>query len=131
MNHIIGIGGIFFKAQNPTQLSAWYREHLGIEVGTGDSATFAAFKWHALDQPDQVQSTIWSVFPHDTSYFEPGKASFMINYIVDDLDKTLADLRSSGVQVDDKIEEADFGRFGWATDPDGNRFELWEPPHSK
>jgi predicted enzyme related to lactoylglutathione lyase len=29
--------------------------------------------------------------------------------------------------VDDRVEEYEFGRFGWATDPEGNRFELWEP----
>jgi predicted enzyme related to lactoylglutathione lyase len=39
----------------------------------------------------------------------------------------LAQLRAVGAQVDDRVEDYDFGRFGWATDPDGNRFELWEP----
>ena len=30
--------------------------------------------------------------------------------------------------VDDKVEEMDgLGRFGWAVDPEGNRFELWQP----
>jgi predicted enzyme related to lactoylglutathione lyase len=44
-----------------------------------------------------------------------------------DLDAMLAQLRAAGVPVDDHVEEMEFGRFGWATDPDGNRFELWEP----
>jgi predicted enzyme related to lactoylglutathione lyase len=30
-------------------------------------------------------------------------------------------------RVDDKIEDLEFGRFGWAMDPEGNRFELWQP----
>jgi predicted enzyme related to lactoylglutathione lyase len=25
-------------------------------------------------------------------------------------------------------DDTDYGRFGWATDPEGNRFELWQPP---
>ena len=29
---------------------------------------------------------------------------------------------------DDKVEEYEFGRFGWIMDPEGNRVELWEPP---
>ena len=51
----------------------------------------------------------------------------MVNYRVRDLDAMLAQLRAAGVPVDDKVEELEFGRFGWATDPDGNRIELWEP----
>jgi predicted enzyme related to lactoylglutathione lyase len=51
----------------------------------------------------------------------------MINYRVDDLDRMLEQLRAGGVQVDERVEETEFGRFGWAVDPDGNRFELWQP----
>ena len=32
------------------------------------------------------------------------------------------------VDVDEKRHEDENGRFGWAVDPEGNRFELWEPP---
>jgi hypothetical protein len=32
-----------------------------------------------------------------------------------------------GVDVSERIEEHDDGRFGWAHDLEGNRFELWEP----
>ena len=63
----------------------------------------------------------------DTEYFAPSTAPFMINYRVRDLDAMLAQLRASGAQVDDRVEDYDYGRFGWATDPEGNRFELWEP----
>lgn len=40
----------------------------------------------------------------------------------------LALLRSEGVDVDPRIEESEFGKFGWIMDPEGNRIELWEPP---
>ena len=39
----------------------------------------------------------------------------------------LAQLRAAGVEVDDKVDVTEFGRFGWAVDPEGNRIELWEP----
>jgi predicted enzyme related to lactoylglutathione lyase len=40
----------------------------------------------------------------------------------------LAQLREGGVEVIDRVEAHEYGRFGWAVDPEGNRFELWEPP---
>ena len=113
---VIGIGGIFFKSSDAPKLRAWYEEHLGIpakEYGT---------------KFDDGGTLVWSPFAADTSYFEPSKASFMINYRVRDLDKMLAQLRAAGVPVDDKVEEMEgIGRFGHAMDPEGNRFELWEP----
>jgi predicted enzyme related to lactoylglutathione lyase len=37
-------------------------------------------------------------------------------------------LRAAGAEVDDETQEQEgIGRFGWAADPEGNRFELWEP----
>jgi predicted enzyme related to lactoylglutathione lyase len=51
----------------------------------------------------------------------------MVNYRVADLDRMLAQLRAAGADVDERVEDYDYGRFGWASDPEGNRFELWEP----
>jgi predicted enzyme related to lactoylglutathione lyase len=51
----------------------------------------------------------------------------MVDYRVGDLDAVLARLRAAGVEVDDRVEEHEYGRFGWAVDPEGNRFELWQP----
>ena len=39
-----------------------------------------------------------------------------------------ADLKKEGVWVDEKMEESEFGKFGWIMDCEGNRIELWEPP---
>jgi len=47
---------------------------------------------------------------------------------VDDLGAMLAQLRAAGVEVIDETEDADYRKFGWAVDPEGNRFELWQPP---
>lgn len=124
MERVTGIGGIFFKSDNPGQLQAWYRANLGIEPAPG--GTVVLF-WRERENPDALGSTVWAPFPADTDYFEPTRAPFMLNYRVRNLDAMLEQLRAAGAKVDDKIHEMEFGRFGWATDPDGNRFELWEP----
>lgn len=120
MERIKGVGGVFFKARDPKALANWYRDHLGIPVAEGQ--TYAAF---ASGGPGE--QTVWSTFPTDTEYFGPGSSALMVNYRVDDLDAMLAQLRGAGVEVDDRVEDYDYGRFGWAVDPEGNRFELWEP----
>jgi len=121
---VIGVGGVFLKSPDKQRLSAWYGEHLGIRQDTHG----AMFPWLSRDAPTREHFTIWSVFPSDSTYFDPSTAPFMINYIVDDLDALLAKLSQSGVRIDPKREDYDYGRFAWIYDPDGNKIELWEPP---
>jgi catechol 2,3-dioxygenase-like lactoylglutathione lyase family enzyme len=124
MKRVVGIGGVFFKAKDPKALSQWYDEHLGLpKMGEG----YFLFRWRREDDPERREATAWSTFANDTTYFEPSKSPFMVNYIVDDLDAVLAALRAEGVTVDDKVQDEGYGRFGWAMDPEGNRIELWEP----
>ena len=73
-------------------------------------------------------ATVWSVFEASSSYFALSTAPFMVNYRVDDLHAMLAQLRAAGCAVDDKVDESEYGKFGWVMDPDGNRLELWQPP---
>ena len=125
MKRVTGIGGIFFKAKDPKALGAWYKTHLGIDVQAWGGA---AFRWKGPDNPDGGGTTAWSLFAADTDHFAPSQSSFMINYRVDDLHALLAALRAEGVQVQDKVDESDYGKFGWIVDPEGNKVELWEPP---
>lgn len=125
MQRVTGIGGIFFKARDPKALGAWYRDHLGIAVEDWGGA---AFRWAGPDNPAGVGTTVWSPFKQETEYFAPSQASFMINYRVKDLHALLAVLREEGCQVDDKVEESEYGAFGWVIDPEGNKVELWQPP---
>jgi predicted enzyme related to lactoylglutathione lyase len=120
MERITGIGGVFFKARDPHALAAWYQQHLGIPLDAGQ--TYAT-----LSSAAAGEVTVWSLFPETTRYFEPGTAPFMLNYRVSDLDAMLNQLRAAGAQVEERVEDYDYGRFGWASDPEGNRFELWEP----
>ena len=124
MAKVKGIGGLFFRSGDPSSLREWYSTHLGLS----NSPKGHFFPWRHADDPDREGMTIWATFPKDTSYFGPTRPEFMVNYIVDDLDGILAGLREAGAVVDDRVEEHEYGRFGWATDPEGNRLEFWEPP---
>ena len=124
MESVTGIGGIFIQAQDPVALAAWYATHLGLPVDSGGSAML---RWADDPQPEGDGATVWAVFAAGSPYFAPSTAPCMINYRVANLDAMLAQLREAGVPVDDRVEEYAYGRFGWATDPEGNRFELWQP----
>lgn len=124
MRRVTGLGGLFLKCKNPEAMYGWYEKHLGIarEHGT------ASFKWRDAEEPEKTAMTVWALFPQTTKYFEPSPSPFMMNFRVENLEQLLADLRAEGVQVDDKVESYDYGKFGWIMDPEGNRIELWEPP---
>ena len=125
MRRVTGIGGIFFKARDPGASRTWYKEHLGIDVQEWGGA---AFPWTDADGRPVSGTTIWNVTGADSDYFAPSTSPFMVNYRVADLHGLLALLRDEGCNVIDKVEESEFGRFGWVLDPDGNKVELWEPP---
>jgi len=122
MRRVTGIGGIFFKAADPKALSAWYKRHLGLDVTDWGGALFP---WGG--EGSEPGMTVWSPFAHDTDYMQPGTATFMINYRVENLDALLAVLRSEGCNVLDRTDSSEQGKFGWVIDPEGNKIELWEP----
>ena len=117
MERVTGIGGVFFRARQPAELAAWYARHLGLAVEEWNGAVLRAAGGETL---------VWSTFPDDTEYFGSSGQQAMVNYRVRDLDAMLAQLRAAGVEVEGPADLAQ-GRFGWGVDPDGNRFELWQP----
>ena len=125
MKRVTGIGGVFFKSKDPKALGEWYRKHLGMDLAEWGGM---AFKWASADNPSGTGTTLWTPFKEDTTYFAPSTASFMINFRVADLHAVLAALREEGCAVDAKVDESEYGKFGWVMDPDGNRVELWQPP---
>jgi catechol 2,3-dioxygenase-like lactoylglutathione lyase family enzyme len=125
MKRVTGIGGIFIKSADPARLRKWYQRHLGIPL---ESWGGAAFSWAGPHNPDGHGTTVWNLFDAGSNYFEPGRAPFMVNYRVEKLRPLLQALRAEGCQVEDKVDESEFGVFGWVIDPDGNKVELWEPP---
>jgi predicted enzyme related to lactoylglutathione lyase len=125
MARVTGIGGVFFRAHDREALSAWYRDRLGVPVQEWHGAMF---QLAGDGSPGAQGYTVWSLFPEDTTYFGAGTQAFMVNFRVDDLDALLASLRAAGCAVDEKTHADEHGKFGWVTDPEGNRVELWEPP---
>jgi predicted enzyme related to lactoylglutathione lyase len=117
VERVEGIGGVFFRSEDPKRLAAWYAEQLGIDVEEWGGSVF---------QARDADVTAWSPFAADTDYWPAGQQG-MVNYRVRDLDAMLAQLRASGVEVDERVEETENGRFAWAVDLEGNRFELWQP----
>jgi len=114
---VTGIGGVFLRARDPQALVDWYAEHLGVPVQDDGYVVFT----------ESRDAHVWAPFPEDTDYWPAAKQA-MVNFTVRDLDAMLEQLRTAGVEVDARIEELEgIGRFAWGTDPEGNRFELWEP----
>lgn len=120
MPQVTGIGGVFLRARDPKALYAWYEKHLGIPMGPG-SFTFPA---------EHERGMIAFAFFSEKSAYFPVSQPAMINLQVDDLDALLTKLAADGVTVDPKRESADYGKFGWITDLEGNRVELWQPAES-
>ena len=123
---VLGIGGVFFRAQDPDRLNAWYRDHLGIGAGcnsTGEGEPNECY-WKAQGGP-----TVFAPFKADTDYFAPDKA-YMLNFRVSDLDGLMANLTAACIDIVTKAEWNDpaIGRFARIHDPEGNAVELWEPP---
>lgn len=123
MKRVTGIGGIFFKAKDPQKSKDWYKKHLGISAGEYG----ATFQWLTKENPAMEGNTVWNTFSEKTSYFDPGKQDFMINYRVENLEALLSILQEEGVTVVGNMESYEYGKFAWILDVDGNKVELWEP----
>ncbi len=117
---VTGLGGFFFKAENPKLLNDWYKKHLLLP--TNDYG--ASFIWN--DKNDIECSIQWSTFEASTNYFSPSQKQFMINYRVHNLEQLLQNLKSEGVTIVGEMESYDYGNFGWILDPENNKIELWE-----
>jgi predicted enzyme related to lactoylglutathione lyase len=127
MKRVTGLGGIFFKSNDPAKIKEWYNKHLGIETDEYGGM----FTWRDKDNPDKKCLTAWSPFAEQTDYFNPSNKQFMFNYRVENLVELLKVLKEEGVEVVGEIEEYDYGKFGWIMDPEGNKIELWEPVDDK
>ena len=116
MESVLGIGGYFMRAADPGALSVWYRECLGMDVDEKGL-------WR-----QGAGLTVFATFESETDYFGSRAQQTMLNFRVRDLDAMLAQLRAKGADVANETQDmAGVGRFGWVTDPEDNRVELWQP----
>jgi predicted enzyme related to lactoylglutathione lyase len=117
MERVLGIGGWFVRATDPVALGAWYRDCLGLDADENGL-------WFPAAGP-----TVFATFESGTDYFGSREQQAMLNFRVRDLDAMLAQLRAQGAAVAPETQDMEgVGRFGWVTDPEGNRIELWEQP---
>lgn len=119
MQHVTGIGGVFFRSKNPALLSQWYKEHFGIDLAPRD---YTQKPWSQEAGP-----TVFAPFPHDTNYFGRPEQQWMLNLRVRDLDRLIEKLRAANIDVSPDPEAYPNGRFARLHDPEGNPIELWEP----
>lgn len=123
MKKVTGIGGIFFKCQDPEKMKDWYNKNLGLVTNEYGST----FEFRQGADPDKRGYLAWSPFKQDTQYFEPSKKEFMINYRVEHIEALVEELRKAGVTICDSIETYEYGKFVHILDPENNKIELWEP----
>jgi predicted enzyme related to lactoylglutathione lyase len=113
---VLGIGGYFLRAADPVALGAWYRDCLGLEADENGL-------WNQETGP-----TVFAPSESETDYFGSRAQQTMLNFRVRDLDAMLAQLSAKGADVAEGTQGMEgVGRFGWVTDPEGNRIELWQP----
>jgi glyoxylase I family protein len=119
MQHVTGIGGLFFRSKNPAVLRQWYKEHFAIALVPDD---YSQKPWSQEAGP-----TVFAPFPQDTDYFGRAEQQWMLNLRVRDLDRLVEQLRAANIEVSLDPEPYPNGRFARLHDPEGNPIELWEP----
>jgi len=125
MQKVRGVGGLFFKCNDPEKLARWYKDNLGFELEAPFCASFNPNEAHKSDK------TVWGAFNKDSDYFAPSRQRFMFNFIVDDVQAMLAQITQAGARQVGEVESEAYGDFGWFIDPEGFKVELWSPKEPK
>jgi len=123
MGKVTGIGGIFFKCNDPAKQREWYSKNLGLITDQYG----ALFEWRQADDKEKPGYTQWSPFKGDTDYFAPSDKPYMVNYRVEGIEELIETLRNNGVTIAGEIQSFEYGKFAHIMDPEGNKIELWEP----
>jgi len=122
MQKVLGIGGLFFRSEDPERLAKWYETHLGI------SPVPTSYEQRPWQQ--EAGYTVFAPFDKNTQYFGRPEQGWMVNFRVADLKAMVAQLRAAGITVEEpqSYPQGDFARL---YDPEGNPIELWEPKEPK
>ena len=119
MESVTGIGGVFFRADDPSALGRWYRDHLGVKP---PPESYEEASWR-----QEAGSTVFAPMADDSPHFLRPQQQWSINFRVRDLDAMVAQLRGAGIAVEVHAEDYPNGRFAELTDPEGNPVQLWQP----
>lgn len=123
MAKVLGLGGLFFKSQDPRATQEWYSRVLGIDFEGWGGTVFLP----EVAAAHPGAGTVFSPFKAETEYFAPSEERFMINLMVDDLDGILVRCRAEGVEPLEILPDEPNGRFAHIMDPEGRKLELWQP----
>lgn len=119
MERVTGIGGVFFRSDNPGEVARWYAEHLGVDA---PPESYGEPSWQ-----QQAGSTVFAAMPADSEHFGSSAQTWAINFRVADLDAMVGQLLGAGIPVEVDAEIYPNGRFASLSDPEGNPVQLWEP----
>lgn len=119
MEKVLGIGGFFFRAQDPSGLARWYADCLGIELVAQD---YGVLGWQ-----QQAGTTVTSPFKQDSNYFGNADKVWMLNFRIRDMGAMVHQLQAKGVRVDVNPAIYPNGVFARFVDPEGNPVAIWEP----
>lgn len=118
MELVTGIGGFFFRAKDPKNLSDWYEKHLGIPKVP---KSYDEGSWWQKEGP-----TVIGAFDDQHGFLGKFESSWIINFRVNDLDAMVTQLKKAGIEVAVDPENYPNGRFAYLYDPEGNPIQLWE-----
>ncbi len=119
MERVLGLGGVFWRSDDPAGLAEWYRSRLGVEGAPSEEGT--------LPWQQEAGPTVFAPFQRSTTYFASERQQVMFNFRVRDLDAMAAQLRALGEEVTLDPDTHAYGRFARLHDPEGHAVELWEP----
>ncbi|MGI9550514.1 MAG: VOC family protein [Aurantibacter sp.] len=120
---VTGIGGIFFRSNDPKKIREWYGTNLGLAIDDYGSP----FEFRNANDPEEINYLRWGPFEEGSTYFSPSEKEYMINYRVQNLEALVEKLKENGVIIVDSIEKFEYGKFVHIMDPEGTKIELWEP----
>lgn len=110
---ISAIGDIAVVVSDGKKAADWYREKLGFKVFSSEG--------HWITVGPANSSTVIHLCE---GKLEPGNTG--IGFIVEDVNKTYAELTAKGVEFTQKPADEGFGLYAMFKDPDGNEF--WITP---
>jgi len=115
---IRGLHAMFYSSQD-NELRAFLRDKLGLngtDVGGG---------WLIFDTPEADLG----VHPTDGNEVASGTAD--ISFYCDDINETVRDLRSRGVEFTQEVEDHGYGLVTYFKVPGGFAVQLYEPKYAK
>jgi predicted enzyme related to lactoylglutathione lyase len=106
-----------YPAKDVASLRKWYEDKLGLSFG-------APFEEDGVEKYNEAKigDGYFSLLTHEWIERDPGSASGIV-FEVDDIDRTVADLRAKGVEAEDPYATP-VCKISSFTDPEGNKVSI-------